>query len=206
VTTFFRIQCGLLLACLSLAANAENFKCKLPDGSTTYQDTPCTSSNATQEVVTAASGSVLISIVSELVMIGVRSGARKAEASGRMSKIVAACFNGLDNSRFYSTFQHLYSENMSAGDLKAANAFFNSPTGRKYARRLVLSGYASIGETPPEQAPVLKAAEENEVSEFVSTPVGQMLITRKFIVASGTFPAVVARIQELYKECGAKHW
>ncbi|HSY28851.1 MAG TPA: DUF2059 domain-containing protein, partial [Burkholderiaceae bacterium] len=144
--------------------------------------------------------------VSESAMVGLRANARKAEASGRMSKIVAACFNELDNSRFYSTFQRLFAENMNAGDLKAANAFFNSPTGRKYARRLALNAYTLMGERPPEQAPVLKPAEENEVSEFVSTPVGQMLIKRKFIVSAGTFPAVVTRIQELYKECGAAHW
>jgi len=69
-----------------------------------------------------------------------------------------------------------------------------------------LNAYASMGETPHEQAPVLTAAEENEVSEFVSTPAGQMLITRKFIASTGTLPAVVARIQELYKECGAARW
>jgi len=78
VAILVRILGALLLVCLSLAAHAENYKCKLSDGSTTYQDTPCASLSGTQEVITNASGSVLISLVSEAAMVGWRASPRNA--------------------------------------------------------------------------------------------------------------------------------
>jgi hypothetical protein len=206
MAVFGRMQCGVLLLSLCVSAAAENYKCKLADGSTTYQDTPCTSNAATQQVVNTASGSVLGLTMSEAGMVSLRRIARKASERGGMSKTIAACFNGLGNDRLYSTFQHLLAENLSVGDLKAANAFFNSPTGQKLARRNVLRAYSLSGETPPEQEPVLSAIEENAVAEFTATPAGQKLITQKFLTSAESLPVVGARINELYMECGAQRW
>lgn len=201
-----RIQCAILLASLSFAAFAENYKCKLPDGSTTYQDRPCSANGATQQVVAANTGAVLGSSMSEAAMVGLRVGARRAAASGAMSKMVAACIDGQDNMKFYSAFQHLLAENFSAGDLKIANAFFNGPTGRKFAKRNILKVYTSMGEVPPEPAPVLSVLEENEVAEFTATAAGQALITRKFLSTAESLPLIVERLQEIKNQCGARHW
>jgi hypothetical protein len=142
MAVFGRMQCGVLLLSLCVSAAAENYKCKLADGSTTYQDTPCTVNGATQQVVNVATGSVLGLTMSEMGMIGLRSGVRKLSERGMMSKKVEACFNGLGNERLYSTFQHLLAENLSTADLKEANAFFNSATGQKFAKRNVLQAYS----------------------------------------------------------------
>ena len=206
MTIIGRVSIAVLLISLSFSVAAENYMCKQPNGSTTYQDTPCTATGDTQQVVSAASGDVLGLTMSEAATVGLRIGAQKAADSGRMSKVVAACLGGMRKDRFYSTFQHLLAENLSAADLKAANAFFNSSTGRKYSKRNVLQVYSTMGVTPPEQAPLLTATEENEVSEFTSTSAGQTLITRRFLSSAESRPEVVARLQEIYKECGARRW
>lgn len=201
-----RILGAGLLACVSFSAFADNYKCKLQDGSTTYQDQPCSMNGATQQVVAANTGAVLGSSMSEAAMVGLRFGARKAAESGRISKMAATCIDGQDNMKFYSAFQRLLAENFSAGDLKIANAFFNGPTGRKFAKRNVLKIYTSLGEVPPEPAPVLTALEENEVAEFTATPAGQALITRKFLSTAESLPLVVERLQEIRSQCGARRW
>ena len=206
MAVFGRMQCGVLLLSLCVSAAAENYKCKLADGSTTYQDTPCTVNGATQQVVNVATGSVLGLTMSEMGMIGLRSGVRKLSERGMMSKKVEACFNGLGNERLYSTFQHLLAENLSTADLKEANAFFNSATGQKFAKRNVLQAYSLQGETPPEQPPVLNPIEENAVAEFTATPAGQKLVKQRFLASAESLPVVVARIQELRNECGARSW
>jgi len=206
MTLFGRILCAALLIGIASSAAAENFKCKLPDGTSTYQDRPCDKNVATQEVVNASNGAVLAMSMSEAAMVGLRLGAKKASASGRMSPVVANCLSGMSNERFYTTFQHLLADNIDPADLKAANTFYNSPTGRKYSRRNVIRVYALAGESAPEQPPIMTPKEENEVSEFTSTPAGQTLITRRFLENAEALPIIVSRIQEISKECGKQHW
>lgn len=206
MTWLVRIPSALLLACLSFSVNAETFKCKLPDGSATYQDTPCTQSGSTQQSLSAMTGSVLGMSMSEAAMVGLRANAKRAGEMGTMSKIVSACLSGQDNGRFYSTFQRLLADNLPSEDLKAANAFFDSPAGRKYAKRNLAKIYASLGERPSDPTPILTAAEENQIAEFTATPAGQRLVTQRFLNTAESLPLVVGRIQELYKECGARRW
>jgi hypothetical protein len=198
-----RVLLAMLLACLSFSACADTFKCKLADGSTTYQDTPCMQSGATQQEITAA-GSVLALSMSEAVTVGMRAGISQNEAF--MSKFAVSCLKSQDNSRFYSTFQRILSENMTPADLKAANAFFDSPTGRKFAKRELATAYKSVGQVPSDPVPVINAAEENQIAEFKATPAGQMLITNKFMNKATLFPAVFERMTELKKECGARRY
>lgn len=199
----WRMSLAALLTCLSLSAYAETFKCKLSDGTTTYQDTPCTQTGATQQQV-AVTGSVLALTLSEAGMVGLRAVVHKFE--GGMSKLTVSCLMGQDNSRLYNTFQKILSENMNVPDLKAANAFFDSPTGRKFAKRELVGTYKTFGQTPPDRTPFLNAAEENQVAEFKATPAGQMLITNKFMDKATTMPIVRERVSELMKECGAQRF
>jgi hypothetical protein len=195
----WRISLAVLLICLSITSHAETFKCKLPDGTVTYQDRPCVQSGATQQQL-AVTGSVLALTLSEATMIGVRAGIRQHE--GTLSKLAFDCLMGQDNSRFYSTYQRILSENMNPADLKAANEFFDSPVGRKFAKRELSVAYKTVGQTAPEPLPIISAAEENQISEFKATSAGQMLITNKFMNKATLLPAVFERAKELRKECG----
>lgn len=203
MSLMWRLSLAILLACFSFSASAETFKCKLPDGSTTYQDTPCMQNGATQQQV-VASGSVLALTLSEAGMLGLRSVVNQY-AVGR-SKFTVDCLMGQDNSRLYNVFQKILSENMNAADLKVANAFFDSPTGRKFAKRELANTYKSFGRVPSEPTPVLNAAEENQVAEFKATPAGQMLITNRFMDKATALPVVRERVLELMKECGARRY
>jgi hypothetical protein len=203
MSTVWRILLATLLACLSFSVSAETFKCKLPDGTTTYQDTPCMQSGATQQQITAT-GSVLALTLSEAGMVTLRSLVHQFE--GGMSKYTVSCLMGQDNSRFYSTFQKILQENMNAADLKAANAFFDSTTGRKFAKRNLAVFYRSVGQTPSDPVAPLNAAEENQVAEFTATPAGQTLIQNKFIDKATSLPIVRDRINDLMRECGARRY
>jgi hypothetical protein len=205
MAVFGRIQCGVLLLSLCVSAAADTYKCKQADGSVAYQGLPCAANSVAQQVVNPATGSVLGLAMSEMGMVGLRMAMRKESDRGMISKPVAACFNAMGNERLYSTFQHLLADNMSAADLREANAFFNSETGQKLARRNVLRAYALTGATPPGPEPLLTAVEENAVSEFTATPAGQKLITKKFMTSSDSLPVVVLRVQELYNECRPQH-
>lgn len=158
---------------------------------------------ATQQEMTA-SGSVLALSLSEGGMIGLHAVVHQYESN--MSKASVACLMGQDNARLYSIMQRILSENMSPADLKAANAFFDSPTGRKYAKRDLAEAYKVFGQPVPQPVPVLSAAELNQVAEFTATPAGQMLITNKFMNKATSLPVVRDRINELMKECGARHY
>jgi hypothetical protein len=203
MTSRWRLLLAALLACLSFSASAETFKCKLSDGTTTYQDTPCMQSGATQQQV-AVTGSVLALTLSEAGMVTLRGLVRQFQ--GGMSKYTVSCLTEMDNTRLYSLFQKILQENINADELKAANVFYDSPTGRKFAKRDLAVFYKSLGLTPSDPTPALNPAEVNQIAEFTATPAGQTLIKGRFIDKATAMPIVRDRINELMRECGSRRY
>jgi len=191
-----------MATCFPLAAHATAYKCSLPGGGTTYQDTPCQSGVAQQAVNLTNSSSALVTLMADVAMVGLHTVARRQQRLGKLPDAVAGCLASLKGTQFDDAALHALSSSMSVGDLQAANTFFSSPSGRKFGKLIISQVYVALGEPSPDSAPAMNYRDEAEVQRFINTGAGQLLVNQKFIANSELAPAITARSEELKKSCG----
>lgn len=192
----------VIAACLPLTAHATAYKCTLPGGGSTYQDTPC--QNGANQQTVATNAPALVTLMADVVMLAMHAFLRREKATGRVTPGVADCINAMKGKEFDAASQKALSASMSPSDLQTANAFFDTPAGHKVGKTILAEAAKTLGE-PAEAAPQLNYNEQREFAKFLSTSAGQLLIDRKFIANSELAPAVNARLEELKRSCGAHH-
>ncbi len=196
------LQSAIVTLCFPLAAHATAFKCSLPGGGTTYQDTPCQIGVAQQAVSLTNSSSALVTLMADVAMVGLHTLARRQQRLGKLPDGVAGCLASLKGTQFDDAAQRALTSSMSAGDLQAANTFFSSPSGRKFGKLIVSQVYIALGEPSPDSAPAMTYRDEVDIQRFINTGAGQLLVNQKFIANSELKPAINAREEELKKSCG----
>lgn len=197
-----RIQLAIIVACFPVAAHATAYKCSLPGGGTTYQDTPCQTGVAQQAVSLTNSSSALVTLMADVAMVGLHTAARQQQRLGKIPDAVAGCLASLKGTQFDEAAQRALSSSMSAGDLQAANTFFSSPSGRKFGKFIISQVYIKLGEPSPDSAPAMTGRDTSDVQRFIGTGAGQFLVSQNFIANSELAPAIGARVEELKKSCG----
>jgi hypothetical protein len=198
-----RIQFALVAACFPFAAHATAFKCTLPGGGTTYQDTPCQGGAAQQSVSLTNSSSALVTLMADASMIVLHTVARRDQKMGRLPDAVAGCLASLKGTQFDDAAQRALTSAMSSGDLQMANTYLAGASGRKFSKMVLFQIYTALGEPSPDPAPVMNSAEERDFQRFAMTSAGQLLINQHFLANSELAPAISARTEELKKSCGA---
>jgi hypothetical protein len=196
------LQLAIVASCFPFAAHATAYKCSMPGGQTTYQDTPCQSGVAQQSVSLTNSSSALVTLMADVAMVGLHTAARRQQRLGKIPDAVAGCLASLKGTQFDDAAQRALSSSMSVGDLQAANTFFSSPSGRKFGKLIISQVYVTLGEPSPDSAPAMTNREEVDIQRFISTGAGQLLVNQRFIANSELAPAINARIDELKKSCG----
>ena len=110
-------------------------------------------------------------ITAESALLGLQLAAKQRAARGLLPPEQAACFQALQPSEYADTVEKIVSTALSPAELAAADQFFNSPPGRKYARHGLLGTYTAVGETPPEPLPEISADEGRAIEAFTVSPV-----------------------------------
>lgn len=142
-------------------------------------------------------------ITAQSVLLGLQLSAKHRQAKGALPAAQNACIQALQPSEFHATTERVVTTSLSATELAAAEQFFSSVPGRKYATQGLLGIYTALGETPPEPAPALLLAESKAVEAFAATPAGQALLTRQVLQAPAAREAYDGRVRELIARCQA---
>lgn len=147
--------------------------------------------------------SLTAQITAESALIGLQLAARQRAAKGLLPAEQNACFQALQPSDYYDTAEKIVTAALSAADVAAADQFFGSIPGRKYARHGLLGIYVALGEKPPEALPEFSTAEGKAIEAFAATSVGQALLKRQVLQSLPASEALNSRGQELVARCKA---
>ena len=150
----------------------------------------------------SAGPSAVASAFAASALAGLKLAVQKGLADGKVSPAKADCVQKLDSSSFYGVFESLLGATLSPDERPAAEAFFRTAVGRKYAKFGLAQVYTSHGETPPEPAPAFSAAEYKELEDFSRTPAGDKLLVRDVLNGDAAHRELGKNIQSLLATCG----
>lgn len=153
--------------------------------------------------LSAQAVSTTAQITSESALIGLQLAAKQRAAKGILPAEQNACFQALQPSEYFETAEKIVTTALSPADVAAADQFFNSIPGRKYARHGLLSIYTALGEKLPEPLPELSTADGKAIEFFMNTTAGQALLKRQVLQALPAREALDRRAQELVTRCRA---
>ncbi len=152
---------------------------------------------------TAGAASTTAQITARSALIGLQIAAKQRQAKGVLPAVQNDCIQALQPDELYVTTDKVVAESLSADDVAAADQFFNSLPGRKYALHGLLSIYTALGEKPPEPLPLITAEDGKAIEDFAATHAGQALLKRQVLQAPAARLAYEGRIQELVLRCKA---
>jgi hypothetical protein len=145
---------------------------------------PCTASGANQTI-------------SRVLLPALSQGA----AEGKVPSSVASCLLALDASSLTDVVESVLADNLTQAELQAADTFFGTTAGKKYAKLGSLGVYKSVDETPPEDSPSISDAEYKGIEDFKSTAVSSKLW--KVLDGESAQRVFGARLRALANSCGA---
>lgn len=152
---------------------------------------------------TAGAASTTAQITARSALIGLQVAAQQRQAKGVLPAAQNDCIQALQPDALYATTERVVAEALSADEVAAADRFFNSLPGRKYALHALLGIYTALGEKPPEPFPLITAEDGKAVEAFAASTAGQALLKRQVLQAPQARLAYDARIQELVTRCKA---
>lgn len=142
-------------------------------------------------------------ITAQSALLGLQLSARQRAAKGVLPAANNACIQALQASEFHETTERVVAAALTPEELAAAEQFFNSITGRKYALQSLLSIYAALGEKSPEPNPAFSPADAQAVDAFAASPAGQALFKRQVLQSPAAREAYDRRAQALVARCQA---
>jgi len=140
-------------------------------------------------------------ITARSALIGLQIAAKQREAKGVLPAAQNACIQALQPDELYATTERVVAAALSAEEVAAADQFFNSLPGRKYALHGLLGIYTTLGEQAPEPYPLITAEDGKAIEAFTATPAGKALLARQVLQAPAARLAYETRIQELVVRC-----
>ena len=137
-------------------------------------------------------------------LVGMQLSVRKAVAQGKVPDTLVSCVQRISADSFVPIFHSLLEQNLSVDEIAAAEKFFLSEVGRKFAKAGVAQAYVAVGEQPPEPVSEVSESEYAELEQFSRTAAGQKLMVQKVMEGQPVRQAVGARVRELLDSCRAK--
>lgn len=153
--------------------------------------------------VTAGAASATAQITARSVLIGLQIAAKQRQDKGLLPAAQNDCIQALQPDELYETTERVVAEFLSADELAAAEQFFKSLPGRRYALHGLLSIYTTLGEKPPEPLPLITAEDGKVIEAFAASPAGRALLKRQVLQAPAARLAYDERIQALVTRCKA---
>lgn len=138
---------------------------------------------------------------SRAALVGMQLSVRKAVAQGKVPDTLVSCVQRISADSFVPIFHSLLEQNLSVDEIAAAEKFFLSEVGRKFAKAGVAQAYVAVGEQPPEPGSEVSESEYAELEQFSRTAAGQKLMVQKVMEGQPVRQAVGARVRELLDSC-----
>lgn len=152
----------------------------------------------------AGAQSAAVDFFAQGVLLGMQLSAKHGERKGTASSAQASCVQALTPAVFHGAVADVMASSLTATDLPAADRFFATPVGQKYAKYGLLQIYPAVGERAPESLPTFSDAEYRELEAFAATPAGKRLIWDKVMQSASAKSTYDARIRELLDQCREK--
>lgn len=149
----------------------------------------------------AAAVSVTAEVTAESALLGLKLAARQSAARGTLTAAQDACFQALAPSEYFEAAEQIVHAALSPTDVAAADTFFTSATGRKYALHGLLGLYVALNLKTPEPLPRFTAEDIQAIEAFTATPVGEALVQRQVLESPAAHAALDGRSQALVKRC-----
>lgn len=149
----------------------------------------------------AAAVSVTAEVTAESALLGLKLAARQSAARGTLTAAQNACFQALAASEYFEAAEQIVSAALSPAEVAAADSFFTSAPGRKYALHGLLGLYVALNLKTPEPLPRFTAEEIQAIEAFTATPVGEALVKRQVLESPAARSALDAQSQALVKRC-----
>jgi len=140
-------------------------------------------------------------ITAQSALLGLQLSAKHRAAKGTLPAAQNACIQALKPAEFHETTEKVVTTSLSASEIAAADQFFNSVPGRKYATHGLLGIYTALGEKLPELLPAISATENQAIEAFTASPAGQALFTRNVLQSQAARDAYDGRARELVMRC-----
>lgn len=147
--------------------------------------------------------SMTAQITAESALIGLQLAAKQRAAKGLLPAEQNACFQALKPIEYFETAEAVVAQALSPAELAAAEKFFGSLPGLKYARHGMLAIYPALGEPLPAPLPEITPADGQVIEAFTATPAGQALLKRQVLQTFAAREALDRRGQELVARCRA---
>lgn len=145
-----------------------------------------------------------VSVFAKSALTGMQLSVRKGQQQGKVPPAVGTCVQSLRDTSFNIVLASLLAESLSPSEMQAADAFFGTQVGKKYAKHSLLQIYEAVGEPAPEPLPAFTDAEYKELEVFSRTRAGDKLIVRRVLESKPAQQAIGSQIQALLSTCGAK--
>lgn len=142
-------------------------------------------------------------ITARSALIGLQIAAKQRQAKGVLPTAQNDCIQALQPDELYATTEKVVAQSLSADEVAAADQFFSTLPGRRYALHGLLGVYTALGEKPPEPLPLITVEDGKAIEAFAASPAGQALFKRQVLQAPAAQMAYDARIQELVMRCRA---
>lgn len=149
----------------------------------------------------AAAVSVTAEVTAESALVGLKLAARQSAARGTLTAAQNDCFQALAPSEYFEAAEQIVNAALSPAELAAADTFFTSATGRKYALHGLLGLYVALNLKTPEPLPRFTAEDIQAIESFTATPVGEALVKRQVLESPAARAALDGRSQALVKRC-----
>lgn len=135
------------------------------------------------------------------LLLGIKLGAKRGVAEGKVAPSVARCLSAVSASSLTDMVESVLVVNLTPTELTAADAFFATTAGIKYAKLSEVDVYTSAGEAPPEASPVISDAESKEIDNFNDSTVAHKL--SKVLNSESARGLYAPRLKALANSCGA---
>ncbi|MBS0417118.1 MAG: DUF2059 domain-containing protein [Proteobacteria bacterium] len=144
---------------------------------------------------------VTAALYASSLLLGTQLGAKSGAEQGKTPPSVLECLLSLDAASLTDLVESVLVASLTPAELQAADAFFESSAGKKYAKLGTLDLYLSAGEVPPEDAPSISPEENKEIAQFNGTATNKKLWNA--LNGASARRVFGTRLLELEKACGA---
>ena len=149
----------------------------------------------------AADTATTVQSFAQASLLGIQLAVKHGRQQGKVAPAMADCVAAFKPDTFVEVFDKLVKSTLTEEEQQTTEAFFNSPTGVKFAKLGILQVYGAVGDTAPEPLPVLTDAEKADVEAFSKTPAGDKLMLKKAFEQPDAMANINQRIKELLSQC-----
>lgn len=135
-------------------------------------------------------------------MIGAQGRIRKYARAGSMPQAFADCVSQLQPEEFDEIWQALIREILTIDELRSADKYWSSSTGKRKIQAMMVATYGLYGETPPGPAPSpLSDLDNAAFDQFKTTQAGAKLAAALDNKNPGMNQVLQNRVNQLFDHC-----